>query len=87
MIYYKYNKEILLKRDIKIEMSVSEYYRKLGDNVANTPTGKNLTEEECKKLKDSYYEYALKVEREEQEALEGYKKRSYKRGKKKSHTV
>lgn len=71
-----------MKRDIKIEMSIPEYYRKLGDNVADTPTGKGLTEEECKKLRDSYYEYALKVEREEQEALRGFKKRSFKRGNK-----
>lgn len=63
-----------MKRDIKIQMSVPEYYRKLGDEVANTPTGKTLTEDERKKLKDSYYEYALKVEREEQEALKMYKK-------------
>lgn len=69
-----------MKRDVKIEMSVPAYYRKLGDDVANTPTGKGLTLAECKKLKDSYYEYALKVEREEQEALKGYKKRSFKRG-------
>lgn len=59
---------------------MSAYYRKLGDDVPKTPTCKLLTEEECKKLKDSYYEYALKVERKEQEALKGYKKRSYKRG-------
>lgn len=71
-----------MKRDIKIQMGVPEYYRKLGDDVANTPTGKMLTEAECNKLKDSYYEYALKVEREEQEALRGHKKRNYKRGKK-----
>lgn len=55
-----------MKRDIKIQMSVPTYYRKLGDEVANTPTGKGLTEAECKRLRDSYYEYALKVEREEQ---------------------
>ncbi len=71
-----------MKRDIKVEMSVPEYYRKLGDEVADTPTGKGLTEDERKKLKDSYYEYALKVEREEQEALKMYKKRNYKRGSK-----
>ena len=70
-----------MKRDMKIETSVPEYYRKLGDDVANTPTGKNLTDVECKKLKDSYYQYALKVEREEQEALKMYKKRSYKQRK------
>lgn len=63
-------------------MSVPAYYRKLGDDVANTPTGKNLTEAESKKLKDSYYEYALKVEREEQEALKVYKIRNYKQGRK-----
>ena len=71
-----------MKRDIKIEMSVPAYYRKLGDNVANTPTGELLTKAECKMLKDKYYEYALKVEREEQEALKGYKIRNYKRGNK-----
>lgn len=71
-----------MKRDIKIEMSVPAYYRKLGDDVANTPTGRLLTKAECEVLKDRYYEYALKIEREEQEALKGYKKRSYKRGSK-----
>lgn len=71
-----------MKRDIKVQMSVPEYYRKLGDEVANTPTGKGLTEAECKKLKASYYEYALKVEREEQESLKGYKTRNYKLGRK-----
>lgn len=69
-----------MKRDIKIEMSVPAYYRKLGDDVSNTPTGKLLTKDECKVLKDRYYEYALKVEREEQENLKMYKKRSFKRG-------
>jgi hypothetical protein len=68
-----------LKRDIKIEMSVPAYYRKLGDDVANTPTGKLFTKTECKVLKDRYYEYALKVERGEQEALKGYKIKNYKR--------
>ncbi len=71
-----------MKRDIKIDMSVPAYYRKLGDDVANTPTGKMLTEAECKVLRDKYYEYALKLEREEQEALKMYKKRSFKRGNK-----
>lgn len=71
-----------MKRDIKIQTSVSAYYRKLGDDVANTPTGKLLTKAECKILKEKYYEYALKVEREEQEALKVYKIRNYKRGKK-----
>lgn len=72
-----------MKRDIKIEMGTPAYYRKLGDDLANTPTGKMLTEVECKVLKDRYYdyEYALKIEREEQEALKMYKKRSFKRGK------
>lgn len=70
-----------MKRDIKIEISIPAYYRKLGDNVANTPTGKLLTKAECKVLKDRYYEYALKIEREEQEVLKGYKKRNYKRSK------
>lgn len=71
-----------MKRDIKIQTSVPAYYRKLGDDVANTPTGKLLTKAECEALKDRYYEYALKVERDEQEALKIYKKRSYKRGRK-----
>lgn len=71
-----------MKRDIKIGMSVPEYYRKLGDDVLDTPTGKTLTEDECKRLKDSYYEYALKIEREEKEALKMYKIRNYKRGRK-----
>ena len=70
-----------MKCDIKVEMSVPAYYRKLGDDVANTPTGMLLTKSECGILKERYYEYALKVERDEQEALKGYKKRSYKRGK------
>lgn len=67
---------------MKIETSVPEYYRKLGDDLANTPTGKMLTNDECKCLKDSYYEYALKIEREEQGALRMYKTRNYKRGRK-----
>lgn len=71
-----------MKRDIKIETSVSQYYRNLGDNVANTPTGKLLTKDECEVLKDRYYEYAWKVEREEQEAWKMYKIRNYKRGRK-----
>lgn len=71
-----------MKRGIKVQISVPAYYRKLGDDVANTPTGKGLTEVECKALKSSYYEYALKVEREEQEALKVYKIRNYKRGRK-----
>lgn len=70
-----------MKRDIKIQTSVSAYYRKLGDDVANTPTGKLLTKAECKILKEKYYEYALKVEHEEQEALKMYKIRNYKRSK------
>jgi hypothetical protein len=68
-----------LKRDIKIETSVSQYYRKLGDMVANTTTGKLLTKIEQDHLKALYYLRADEVEREEQEALRGYKKRSYKR--------
>lgn len=71
-----------MKRDIKIETSVSAYYRKLGDNVANTPTGKLLTKAEHKHLKALYYQRALEVEREEQEALKGYKIKNFKRGKK-----
>lgn len=71
-----------MKRDIKIQSSVSAYYRKLGDDVANTPTGKLLTKAEQDHLKALYYQRADEVEREEQETLKGYKKRSYKRGKK-----
>lgn len=67
-----------MKRDIKVEMSVPEYYRKLGDEVLLT----DLPKEERKHLKALYYEYALKVEREEQEALKVYKIRNFKRGKK-----
>lgn len=72
-----------MKRDIKIETSVSQYYRKLGDDVANTPTGQLLTKVEQDHLKALYYLRADEVEREEQEALRGYKKRNYKRGGKK----
>lgn len=69
-----------MKRDIKIETSVSQYYRKLGDDVADTPTGKLLTKVEQDHLTALYYLRAEEVEREEQEALRGYKKRNYKRG-------
>lgn len=69
-----------MKRDIKIEMSIPAYYRKLGDDVGKTPTGKMLTKEEQKHLKGLYYQRALEVEREEQEMLKVYKKRNYKRG-------
>lgn len=72
-----------MKRDIKIETSVSQYYRKLGDMVASTPIGKLLTKVEQDHLKALYYLRAEEVEREEQEALRGYKKRNYKRGGKK----
>lgn len=71
-----------MKRDIKIETSVPEYYRKLGDDVGNTPTGKLLTKAEQDHLKALYYQRADEVEREEQEALRIYKKKSYKRGNK-----
>ena len=71
-----------MKRDMKIETSVSAYYRKLGDEVANTPTGKLLSKEEQNHLKALYYQRADEVEREEQEALKMYKVRNYKRGKK-----
>lgn len=67
---------------MKIETSVSAYYRKLGDEVANTPTGKLLSKEEQNHLKALYYQRADEVEREEQEALKMYKVRNYKRGKK-----
>lgn len=72
-----------MKRDINIETSVSQYYRKLGDMVVSTPTGKLLTKVEQDHLKALYYLRADEVEREEQEALRGYKKRNYKRGGKK----
>lgn len=70
-----------MKRDMKIETTVPEYYRKLGDEVADTPTGALLTEKEQEHLKALYYQRALEVEREEQEALVVYKKRNFKRGK------
>lgn len=71
-----------MKRDIKIEMSVAQYYRKLGDDVADTPTGKLLSKAEQYHLKALYYQHADEVEREEQEALKMYKIRNYKRGRK-----
>jgi nitrogenase subunit NifH len=77
----KYEETYSLKRDIKIQSSVADYYRKLGDDVGNTPTGKMLTKVEQKHLKALYYQRALEVEREEQEALVMYKKRNFKRGK------
>lgn len=70
-----------MKRDIKIQSSVADYFRNLGDDVGNTPTGKILTKDEQKYLKALYYQRALEVEREEQEALKMYKKRNYKRSK------
>lgn len=71
-----------MKRDMKIETSVSQYYRKLGDDVGETPTGKLLTEDEQDHLKALYYQRADEVEREEMEALKVYKIRNYKRGRK-----
>ena len=71
-----------MKRDIKIQSSVVDYFRKLGDDVGNTPTGKMLTKAEQDHLKALYYQRALEVEREEQKALKGYKIKSFKRGKK-----
>lgn len=72
-----------MKRDIKIETSVPEYYRKLGDEILTLDTAatKDMTVEHRQLLRKQHYEYADKVEREEQEALKMYKKRSYKRGK------
>ena len=70
-----------MKRDMKMETTVPEYYRKLGDEIADTPTGILLTEAEQKQLKALYYQRALEVEREEQEALVMYKKRNFKRSK------
>jgi hypothetical protein len=71
-----------LKRDIKVESSVPEYYRKLGNDVASTPTGKLLTKPEQEHLKALYYQRADEVEREELEALKMYKIKNYKRGRK-----
>lgn len=71
-----------MKRDMKLETTVSQYYRKLGNDTANTPTGKLLTKAEQEHLKALYYLRADEVEREEQEALKTYKIRNYKRGKK-----
>lgn len=70
-----------MKRDIKIESSVADYFRNLGNDVGNTPTGKTLTKKEAKHLKALYYQRALEVERDEQEALVMYKKRNFKRSK------
>jgi len=68
-----------LKRDIKIQSSVADYFRKLGDDVGNMPTGKMLTKDEQNHLKALYYQRALEVEREEQRALVMYKKINFKR--------
>lgn len=72
-----------MKRDIKLETSVSQYYRKLGDDVGNTPIGKLLSKDEQDHMKALYYQRADEVEREEQESLKVYKIRNYKRGRKK----
>ena len=60
-------------------MSVPVYYRKLGDEILtlDTVATKDMTDEYRKLLRKQHYEYAEKVEREEQEALKMYKKRSY----------
>lgn len=73
-----------MKRDIKIKLTVPQYYRKLGDEILTLDTAatKDWTKEHRKLLRNQHYEYADKVEREEQESLKMYKKRNYKRGKK-----
>lgn len=71
-----------MKRDLKLETSVSQYFRKHGDKVPDTPTGKLLSKAEQDHLKALYYQRADEVEREEQEALKMYKIRNYKRGRK-----
>ncbi len=73
-----------MKRDIKIELSIPDYYRKLGDEILTLDTAaiKGMTDEHRELLRKQHYEYALKVEREEQEALKMYKKRSFNRSKK-----
>lgn len=71
-----------MKRDMKIDTSVPEYYRKLGDDVSSTPTGKLLFKSEQDHLKALYYQRADEVEREEQEALKMFKIKNYKRGRK-----
>ena len=71
-----------MKLDIKIDTSLADYYRKLGDELRDTPIGKTLTKKEAKDLKALYYQRALEVEREEQKALVGYKIKNFKRGKK-----
>jgi len=73
-----------LKRDIKSTLTVPEYYRKLGDDILTLDTAatKDWSTEHRRLLKKQHYEYAAKVEREEQESLKMYKKRNYKRGKK-----
>ncbi len=73
-----------MKRDIKIETSVPDYYRKLGDEILTLDTAatKDITMETRQFLRKQHYEYATKVEREEREALKMYKKRNYKRSEK-----
>ena len=72
-----------MKRDIKTTLSVPDYYRKLGNEILTLDTAatKGLTDEHRKLLRKQRYEYAAKIEREEQEALKMYKKRNYKRSK------
>jgi hypothetical protein len=64
-----------LKRDIKLKLTVPEYYRKMGDETLTLAN--EWTDEYRKHVRDEYYKYALKVEKEEIEALKRYKKKSF----------
>ena len=73
-----------LKRDIKRNLSVPDFYRKLGDEWVSTdnPTNIKMTMEERQHLKDLHYQYAKQVEDEEKKSLSMYKKRSYQKRRK-----
>lgn len=70
-----------MKRDIKVNTTVPEYYRKLGDEIL-TLTTVDYTTEYRQLLRKQHYEYADKIEKEERESLKVYKQRNYKRGRK-----
>jgi hypothetical protein len=73
-----------MKHDIKSELSVPDYYRKLGGEILtlDTVATKGMTQEHRQLLCKQHFEYADKVEQEEKEALKMYKKRSYNRKRK-----
>jgi len=70
-----------VKRDIKVNMTVPEYYRKLGDEILTLSTV-DYTMGYRKLLRKQHYEYADKIEKEGMESLKVYKQRNYKRGRK-----